>query len=397
MLARSPAPTTIIATASISPAALVSRRPGRRPAERRPSTPTSGIFDDPAAHRASRPGRPPRERGGRAPLASDRSVLCRSPRSAGRMVASATTAPATPATIATRPPVSAGVSGSPSTVSEVDARRGAMTRPAASPAAVASPARVRFSTSSASTTWRGVMPTALSVPIWRVWAAIRPATMTAAVAIVSRPTTNPARNSVPAWMSMSECESARRCCQVSRNSVEVGELASTSRWASAKAAASSASSRRSCISSPSSVRPARRQHLAGRRRHPDLRRPAERKPAPAHGRGRAAYPQRLALHRDRVARPDAERVGQPVLEHHAVVAGREPAPAVTSGWSTGGAAGLAHSRLSGPRCHPRRRAGRRDGSTARRRRAPRAPRRALRARPAPRRGRRPRAATSRSV
>lgn len=123
---------------------------------------------------------------------------------------------ATAATIATRPQVSGGGSGVPSTVTEVSATRGASRRPMPSPSTVAPAAMARCSTSSTSTICRGVTPTALSVPTWRTCVAIRPAMSTAAVATVRMAISPPAANSVPARMSMSECDSARRRCQVSR-------------------------------------------------------------------------------------------------------------------------------------------------------------------------------------
>ena len=65
-------------------------------------------------------------------------------------------------------------------------------------------------------TCRGVTPTALSVPTWRICAAMRPAMSTDAVAMVRIAIRVPAANRVPATMSMSECDSLLRCCQVSR-------------------------------------------------------------------------------------------------------------------------------------------------------------------------------------
>ena len=85
-----------------------------------------------------------------------------------------------------------------------------------SPMAMAPAAMARCSTSRTSTICRGVTPTALSVPTWRSWAAMRPVMSTAAVATVRIAISAPAANSVPARMSMSECESALRCRQVSR-------------------------------------------------------------------------------------------------------------------------------------------------------------------------------------
>ena len=93
---------------------------------------------------------------------------------------------------------------------------GASRRPTPRPAAVAPAAMVRCSTSSTTITCRGVTPTALSVPTWRICAAMRPAISTDAVATVRIPIRAPAANRVPARMSMSECDSLLRCCQVSR-------------------------------------------------------------------------------------------------------------------------------------------------------------------------------------
>jgi hypothetical protein len=138
------------------------------------------------------------------------------PCSAGRAVPRSTTVTATAATIAARATVSGGGWGRPSTVTEVAAMGGASRRPRPRPSAVAAAAIARCSTSSTSRIWRGVTPIALSVPTWWIRAAMRPATSTAAVAMVRMAMKLPAANRVPARMSMSECDPARRCCQVSR-------------------------------------------------------------------------------------------------------------------------------------------------------------------------------------
>ena len=81
---------------------------------------------------------------------------------------------------------------------------------------MAAAAIARCSISSTTMTCRGVTPTALSVPTWRTWAAMRPAVSTDAVATVRIAIRAPAANRVPARISMSLCDSLRRCCHVSR-------------------------------------------------------------------------------------------------------------------------------------------------------------------------------------
>ena len=188
----------------------------------------------------------------------------------------------------------------------------------------------RFSTSSAATTWRGVTPTALSVPIWRVCAAIRPATITALV-VASRPT---------------RMAGAQRAGEDVDVGVGVGPplppglqegdhldaaCTSRSRWAATKAAASSGSSSRSSLSKPSSV--SRAAHgLAGGRRDPDLRRRLSGK-RPRSRSWPRPHLQVRPFDGD-LSPARRQRVGQPVLE---TTPSPRPShgPSVTSGWSTG--------------------------------------------------------------